>query len=374
MAVTAARPHFVQVGNAAVFVGTGASALTCACGQTLIEGYDQPRYRAVAIRCGACREITETPGLPAGRTMPAPILAAEEAGEFVSGRVLPEGTTLFGRAEMDRVLGLYQPRTPANNVYAFSGALLDDAEAASRRLTGVPLPEVAGGFEEGLAQHALAWSLRHLRERLEGGSWACLEDPPTSIACVTVAAFQHFTATWQMHPMFPVMVDTAAARGFSVHGLALFAAAHCLIMQKNPVGFPDPSPVTRQIEALRLAISPARSVDVVPHVFGRFEVPWGRPWTPDTLRRAVQDAIEAEQGRINPKHPGMLLLSPGAALAGFDEALIQAVQAVVQAVGGRHRSLMGVAPIVLRLFPAKAPTEVQFGYGFFPVENRHFRL
>ena len=372
MAVATAKPHFVQPENAAVFIGTGASALTCACGQTLIEGYEQPRYVAVAFQCGACGSITETPGLPAGRTIPTPAVIAEEAAEIVSGRTLPAGATLFGRAEMNRVVNLYRPRTPASNIYSFTDALLDDAGATAERLTGGALPDTAPGFD-GLARHALAWSLRHLRARLRAESWACFEEPATAIACSTVAAFQHFTATWQQHPMFPAMVATAGARGFSTHGVALFAAGHCLVMQKNGVGFPAPSPVTGQIETLRLATGPSRAVDIVLHVFDQFEVPWGRPWTPDALRRAVQDAIESEQGRINPRHPGMLVLSPGAALAGFDEALIQAVQAVIQAIGRRHRSLMAAVSIVLRLFPAKSPTEVQFGYGFFPAENRHFR-
>lgn len=373
MAVTAAHPHFIQPDNAAVFIGGGADTLTCPCGRTLIEGYEPARYLAVAIQCGGCGSITETPGLPAGRAIPTPVVLAEEAAEAVSGRRLPDGASLFGRAEMNRVMALYRPRTLANNVYGFSDALLDDVAATAERLTGRALPDTASGAADGLAQHALAWSLRHLRGRLRAGSWACFEAHATSIACITIAAFQHFTLTWQHHPMFPAMVATAAARGFSLHGTALFAAGHCLLMQKNGVGFPEPSLVTGQIETLRLAVGPSRSVDVVPHVFDRFEVPWGRAWNPEALRRAVHDAVEAEQGRINPRHPGMLLLSPGNALTGFDEALTEAVQAVMQAIGSRHRSLVAIAPILLRLVPCQSPTEVRFGYGLIPKENRHFR-
>jgi hypothetical protein len=374
VAVGASKPHFVQRESAAVFIGTGASALTCTCGQTLIEGYEQPRYLGLAIQCGGCGSVIETPGLPAGRTVPTPVVIAEEVAETVSGRTLPVGATLFGRAEMDRVIGLYRPRTPASNVYSFTEALLDEAEASAERLTGGALPEVAAGAAEGLARHALAWSLRHLRGRWRAGAWSCFDDSATAIACNTVAGFQHFTATWGQHPMFPAMVATAGARGFSAHGLALFAAGHCMLTQNNRVGFPAPSLETGQIELLRLATGPSRSVDIVPHVFDRFEVPWGRAWSPEALRKAVQEAVEAEQGRINPRHPGMLLLSPGSALAGFDEALIQAIQAVVQDIGRRHRSLMAIAPIVLRLVPGQVPTEVQFGYGLFPVENRQFKM
>ncbi len=372
MAVAAAKPHFVQSESAAVFIGTGASALTCTCGQTLIEGYEQPRYLGLAIQCGGCGSVVETPGLQAGRTVPTPVVIAEEVAEAVSGRVLPAGATLFGRAEMDRVVGLYRPRTPASNVYRITAALLEEAEESAERLVGV-LPAVAAGAADGLAQHALAWSLRHLRGRVAVDGWGCFEESGTAIACCTVAGFLHFVATWEQHPMFPAMVATAGARGFSAHGLALFAAGHCMLMQNNRVGFPAPSLETGQIELLRLATGPSRSVDIVPHAFDRFEVPWGRAWTPALLRKAVQEAIEAEQGRINPRHPGMLLLSPGSAMAGFDEALIQAIQGVVQDIGRRHRALMAIAPIMLRLVPGKAPDEVQFGYGFFPVENKHFK-
>ncbi len=60
-------------------------------------------------------------------------------------------------------------------------------------------------------------------------------------------------------------------------------------------------------------------------------------------------------------------------MAGFDEALIQAVQAVMQVIGKRHRGLMAAGPIVLRLLPGPDAHAVQFGYGLFPVENRHYR-
>ncbi|HET6606627.1 MAG TPA: hypothetical protein VFG62_08165 [Rhodopila sp.] len=374
MAVTAATAHFVQVGDAPVFIGTGVGTLACTCGRALIERYAPDRFVGIAIACGACGAVTETPALPAGTMPPTPVVVADAASESSSfATAVASSAALIGRAEMDRITGLYRPRTPTNNVYAISGAFLDETASIFERLTGGGLPAVSTDFAEGLAQHALAWSIQHLRERLRSDAWACLEDPASSVASVTVTGFRHFEATWSHHPLFPAMVATAADRGFSAHGLALFAAAHGLLQQNNRVGFPTPSETAGRINYVRLATGPSQSIPVMVKVFDQFEVPWGRPWTPDNLRVAAQEAIESEQGRINPRNPGMLLLSPGTAMAGFDEALIRAVQAAMQAVGRRHRGLTAVGLIVLRLLPGPDAHAVQFGFGLFPVKNRHYR-
>ncbi|HVY14836.1 MAG TPA: hypothetical protein VHB27_06390 [Rhodopila sp.] len=365
-------PHYVQEGTDPALTGGGTDTLSCQCGQALIEAYDPRAFLAVTIRCGACGTITETPPLPAGAIPPAPLLAAEDTpGVRTVTAALAAGGGVASRAEVQRITGLYSPRTPPSNVYAFTDALLDDAQADFERLTGAALPDTPAAFKDGLAAHALAWSVRHLRERLRAGDWACLESQATSIACVTVAGFRHFVATWSVHPLFPAMVATAGDRGFSAHGLALFAAAHCLLQQRNRVGFP--APVLGRLAHVRLGTSPTQSVPVLTKVFDRFEVPWGRPWDPASLRSAVREAIESEQGRINLLHPGVLLLSPGAAMTGFDEALIQAVQSAMQAIGRRHPGLMAAVPVVLRLLPGPRPQAVQFGYGLFPIHNQHFR-
>ena len=101
--------------------------------------------------------------------------------------------------------------------------------------------------------------------------------------------------------------------------------------------------------------------------------PFGQAWDEASLRSAVADRIGAMQGRINLRHPGVLVLSPGTALAGFDEALIEAVKASVQALGRKNRGLMAVAPIVLRLQALPDRHAIRFGYGFFPIANRHYR-
>ena len=80
----------------------------------------------------------------------------------------------------------------------------------------------------------------------------------------------------------------------------------------------------------------------------------------------------AAQGRINLRNPGVLLLSPGTVLGGFDEALIEAVKASLHGLGRKNRGLLAVAPIVLRLQTLPDPHAVRFGYGLFPISNRHY--
>ncbi len=375
MAVTTAEPHFVQQAEGPVLSGGGAGTLACGvCGRTLIESYDPDRFLAISIACGDCGAVTQTPSLPDRRAPPTPLAIIDGTVDPSSyAAALASGVTLIGKAEMDRVTGLYGPRTPPSNLYRFSEARLDEAEALFEQLTGGGLPEVPADFTEGAAQHALAWSVRHLRAQMRSDGWSCTGTPANAVACVTVAGFQHFAATWPHHPLFPAMVATAEERGFSAHGLALFAAAHCMLMQKNRIGFPTPSGTPGRMPFVRLATGPSQSIPVVVKAFDRFELPWGTAWTVDSVRAAVQEAIESEQGRINPRNPGVLLLSPGSAVPAFDDALMLALRAVVPAIGRRHRGLMAAGMMLLRLLGGPDPHTIQFGYGFFPVTNRHYR-
>jgi hypothetical protein len=286
---------------------------------------------------------------------------------------VPSGAAVVGRAEMDRLGELMRPRTPADSVYIVSSALLDQAVATFERLTGGVLPLVGGDDRSdafaGLRDHALAWSVRHLRGRISDGSWSCMEDAPTANAVTHVAGFMHFAATWSHHPLFPVMVETGGDRGFSLHGLALFAAAHSMALMGNRIGFRTPDGYPERLESFDLATGASEVATVHLGVFDRFEFPFGRPWDHAGLQAAVSETMAAAQGRINLRHPGVLLLSPGTALPGFDEALIEAVKASVRALGRKNRGLIAVAPIVLRLQGLADLHSVRFGYGLFPVQN-----
>lgn len=199
-----------------------------------------------------------------------------------------------------------------------------------------------------------------------------MDDVATPIAVVHLTAFLHFVATWSHHPLFAAMVAGAAARRFSVHGLAPFAVAHCATMLGNRISFPAPVGEPPRLGSFNLATGPTDIVSVRIDVFDRFEVPFGQPWDQASLRAAVADQIAAAQARINLRNPGLLVLSPGAALAGYDEALIEAVKHGLQLLGRKNRGLMAVAPIVLRLQATPDPHTVRFGYGFFPTANRHY--
>jgi hypothetical protein len=372
-----AETHFVQACDGPVFIGHGFGTLACACGQVLVEGYDPARFLGVGIRCGRCAAVTTTPPLPTETAPPFAVVVAEpEAEPRTSTTTLPHSAYVIGRAEYDRIAALYAPKTPEDTVYPFAPALLDSVAAAFERILGNPLPDIAATADDpfaGIREHALGWAVAHLRERMHAESWACRESAATAVAATHVAAFLHFLRTWSHHPLFPAMAATAAERGFPLHGLALFAAAHCLTMQGNRVGFPTPSGFPGRIEHLLVATGPTETVIGHIEVFDRFEHPYGRPWDAAALRTAVSDIVLTSQSRINLRNPGLLLLSPGVAMSEFDEALIQAVQAAVQAVGRRNRGLMAVAPMLLRMQPLPDPHALRFGYGLFPVLNRHYR-
>jgi hypothetical protein len=374
--VTAEDIHFVQGGSDAILIGSGSEALRCSCGNKLIERFQAGQFLGVGIRCGGCGAVTTTPPLETGGLPPRSLIVAEPSSESRTGAMtVPGHAAVVGRAEMDRLGTLLRPVTPANTTYLVSNDLLDQASATFERHAGAALPDIPGDSSDpfvGLTDHALAWAVRHLRTRLRDESWACLEDAPTANATTHVAGFLHFVATWSHHPLFPTMLTTAADRGLSLHGLALFAAAHCMAMMGNRVGFRAPSGYPRRIDNFDLATGAAETVLVHMEVFDRFEFPLGRPWDAGSLRSAASDVVAAAQGRINLRNPGLLLLSPGTALAGYDEALIEAVKVAVQSLGRKNRGLMAVAPIVLRLLGTPDPHAVQFGYGFFPITNRHY--
>ena len=365
----------MQAGEAPVLLGAGGDALRCGCGNLLIEGFDPAQFLGVGIRCGRCGSVTTSPPLAEGRMLPAFVSTAEPSAEpRARAMKVPPRVALVGRAEMERLAPLFRPATP-DPTYRFSPGLLDQAEAAFERHVGGALPAVAADPANpftGLGDHALAWSVRHLRAGMRDASWAAMADAPTANAVDHVAGFLHFVATWSRHPLFPAMAATVGDRGCSLHGLAPFAAAHALALMGNRVGFDEPAGYPARVDGFNLAVGGTETVGVHLEVFDRFEYPFGPAWDPPALRAAVLEMVAAAQRRINLRNRGVLLLSPGSALPGYDEALIEAVQAAMQALGRKNRGLMAVAPIVLRLQAVADPRSVRFGYGLFPVVNRHY--
>ncbi|HVZ08134.1 hypothetical protein [Rhodopila sp.] len=365
--------HFIQAFDGPVFQGVGQGVLECAaCGNRLIDAYDPAYFIDIGLQCGRCAAVTTTLRLADPARPPFAVIIAEPVAEsrrFTA--TLNPSAFIISRAEIDRVAALFQPRTPDWR-YQITATLLEEAVATHRRITGRDLPSIPADPARGLPQHALAWAIAHLQARVAAGPWRADDGIPTPIAVVTVAGFLHFVGAWSHHPGFPAMVAGAASRGFSSHGLAPFVAAYCAAMMGNRVSFPARTEAPAAATGFDLAVGPTEKVPMVLDVFDRFEVPFGQPWTPAALRTAVAERVAATAGRINPRHHGLLLLSPGPALLGFDEALIAAIQDVVQGQGRRHRGLMAVAPVVLRLQQMPEPDTVRLCYGFFPVPNRHY--
>ncbi len=374
-AVAGGDVHFVQRCDGPLFAGAGSGALDCACGNRLIDGYDPAHFLAVRIRCVRCAGVTETPALADVTAPPSAVVIAEAVAQpSPVTTTLTASAVIIGRAEMDRISALYRPAT-TDTVYQISPALLDEAAAIYERTAGRELPVRDSGLANpytGLKDHALAWAVGHLRAHMRQPRWHCMDDVPTPIAIVTLTGFLQFVATWSHHPYFPAMAAGAGAHGFSAHDLAPFAAAHCATMQGNRIRFAVPAGDPARITGFSMAVGPTGAVDVLIDILDRFEVPFGQSWDKASLRAAVAERIAASQARINPRNHGLLLLSPGAAMAGFDEALIEAVKDVLQTQGRKHRGLMAVAPIVLRLQQMPDPHTVRLCYGFFPAANRHY--
>ncbi len=266
--------------------------------------------------------------------------------------------------------------TPPDGIYRIGTSLLDEAEATFQAHMGEALPSVAASPAApfaGLRDHALGWAVGRLRDRIAAGSWSCMEDGPTSNAVTHVAGFLHFVATWSGHPLFPAMAATAADRNFSLHGLAPFAAAHCLTMMGNQIVFPEPQGYPGRIGVFQMTTK-AGPAAVHCQPFERFEYPFGQKWDHASLRAELNAVIGGAQNRINLRNPGALILSPGTALNGFDDALIAAVEEAMPVQGRKNRGLMTVAPVVLRLRALQDPHAIQFGYGCFPAVNKYYRL
>ena len=265
---------------------------------------------------------------------------------------------------------------PPDGIYRITPSLLDEVEAVFQTYMGEPLPSIQASTADpfaGLRDHALGWAVGHLRQRFGAGSRLDMEHGPTSNAALHVVGFLHFAATWSGHGLFPAMAATAGERGFSLHGLAPFAAAHCLTMMGNQVVFPEPRGESGRIGVFQMKTR-AGWAAVHCQAFERFDYPFGRRWDRVSLRAAVNDVVTRAQGRINLRNPGALILSPGAALSGFDDALNKTIEEAMPVQGRKNRGLMTVATVVLRLKSLPAPHTVQFAYGCFPTVNRHYHL
>jgi hypothetical protein len=374
-------PHFIQSLGHPVFVGQGTGELTCCCGESvLVKGYDPRNFLAVDFQCAHCGAITTTPGLAALETPPGSVVGLDRTGETkAEATAIPPGAVLAGRDEIDRLMALYQPRTPPTDEMTVTDALLQSVAADYDRLTGGHFADhlsevVAAGTapKPGLGRFPLAWAIQTLRTSIDDPDWSCSRNDAASVATALVGAFRHFNDCWSHHPLFPMMAATAADTGFSFHGLALFATAKSLSDSGNRVGFLLPRDGSDRVREFTIAVGPQEHMACVVDTFATFEWPGGRPWDFAILRAAVLDRLLASKARINVKRPGMVILSPGATNYAMEQPLVDAIISALQSYGRRYRGVAAMSVILAKIVATAERTTVRFGYSFYPITNpRH---
>lgn len=375
------RPHFIQTSGNPVFVGQGKGELACRCGESvLVKGYDPRNFLAVDFQCAHCGSVTTTPGLAALEYPPASVVGLDRTGETkAESAAIPPGAVLAGREEIDRLMALYQPRTPQTDEMTVTAALLQSVETDCDRLTGgnfvnhlTEVVATGAAPPPGLGRFPLAWAIQTLRTNIDDPDWSCSSNDAAAVATALVGAFRHFNDCWSHHPLFPMMAATAADTGFSFHGLALFATAKCLSDSGNRVGFLLPRDGSDRVREFTIAVGPLEQMACVVDTFAAFEWPNGKPWDVTILRAAVLDRLLASKARINVKRPGMVILSPGATNYAMEQPLVDAIISALQSHGRRYRGVAAMSVILAKIAATAERTTVRFGYSFYPITNpRH---
>jgi hypothetical protein len=375
-------PHFLQAAGRPIFICQGAGVLNCRCGQSeLVRGYDPQNFLAVDLQCASCGAVTSTPGLSALNNPPAAVVLLERTAEITpEGAALSPGRVLAGREELDRLLHIYQPRGPVSDTITVAGDWLDAIAADYDRLTGGLLAAHSREVEDaeaakpasGSKKYQLAWALRTLRVGVADPDWACWGSSPAAVATTTAGAFRYFTDCWSHHPLFPEMAAAAADTGFSLHGLALFATAKVLSDSGNRIAFMPPRDGSGRVTDFTIAMGPVDRLTCIVDVFDRYQWPEERGWTFPELRAAVLDRLAASKARINPKRPGMIVLSPGPTQESLERPLVEAMFASLHTQGRRYRHVSAMSAIRAKIIPAQERDSARFCYSFLPVPNpRH---
>jgi hypothetical protein len=360
-------PHYTQTGGAPAITGSGFGLFSCTCGRSLlIAGYEPRNFLCIAIRCAACGQISETPGLPLGAIPPSSVTLVERGAESPPGAITSD-TVLIGREEMERVTALYQPSSTETDAYVISEALLDEVAIEQQRWTNEPLDPAPRGYKD----HALAWAVAHFRAQLRDPDWTSFSEDADLVAGTVIAAFRDLFASWGHHPLFGAMVGTVAAEGFSLHAMAMFGAAKSLASAGNRVGFVSRQGLRPSIVSFQLLLGAQDLMSVAVNPFNQFEWPDGAVATPQTIRAAVVEAMASVQGSINRLRPGMLVLSAGAVEGTLEQMFIDSIVSAIGSHGKRYRGLAAVSVIFPKIVITGKPREARFGYSFYPVANRN---
>ena len=379
--MTERAPHFHQSGDIPAVIGEGTEDLVCSCGQAiLVKGYIPRNLLAIDLHCGACGQVTTTPGLADTENPPAAAYIPERR-EIPLGRPAEVGrlAALISQEEMDRLSALYLPRDPGSNPIQISLAMLDEIAADYDRITNGAMARHLDAIARagispgaGMREYGLAWAIHFLRTRVSDPGWSCGQDDASGVATTIAAAFRFFQLCWSHHPRFAAMEAALAGERFSPNAMARFGVAKGLSDAGNRVGFVVPEPgAARPLIGFYVAIGPDQRQDVTVEAFDRFSWPDGRQAEPVPMFNAVIERMDASRGRINPRHPGMLILSISAVWSDFDQLIANIMQAALHKHGRRYRGLTALGVILPKFRPADRPDSVHFGYNFYPFANRH---
>lgn len=369
-------PHFVQVGNRPALIGDGPDDLVCVCGQSvLVKGYHPGRLVRIAIRCAHCGTITTTPPLPDGALLTGNVIPVERDAEEMASGVLQSGFTLIDRAEVSRAEAPQRPRKPSGEPVTLSSALLDELEAEYDRLTNRAFAaHVEASLPlhwTGIRRYPLAWSCLHLRAWLRDGTLPLLGLVETTIAAVHVGAFRKFLDTWGHHPRFLEMGAAAGAGGFSIHDLAVFTVPAIMFESGNRVGLVAPPDQPARVREWFVQVG-NKLLGLETVAVPRFAWPDGRPWSAAPIRTAIQDAIDSAKARINPRNPGILVLSTGLVPEDMDGPMQEGMERIFRSAGRVNRGLAALAMTTPRVGPTGRPDQFGFGWLFRPVANPAF--
>ena len=170
---------------------------------------------------------------------------------------------------------------------------------------------------------------------------------------------------WGHHPLFARLATRVGEAGQFLGTLSTFATAKLLYETGNRVGFS---------EDLGLRFSTALGEPLSLALLEPPLLQWRERerCDPATVKAAVIDAIGSVQSKVNRLRPGLVVLTVSVWHPDFDQILVDAIQAALQAVGRRHRGVAAVAAIMPKGLPAGAPDRIGFGYAFYPILNPRF--
>ena len=367
-------PHFIQVGEAPVFSGTGNGDLLCRCGNAfLIRGYAPRHYLAIRIKCFRCGAVTTTPGLPAGEILPHDAVVVEpRALPSITPSTVSRGAVLADEAAVAREYALTRPRDPPGEAMTLTTVTLEATATDYDRLTGGRLAEQCAAsppaMEPRQGDYPFAWSLLRLRAQIGQPGWTWLADNDDAMAAMHVAAMRHLLDCWGQHPLLDQLASPLAVPGQFLRTATGFGLAKLLFDAGNRVGFTLPATDVQ----LHFSTGAGEPLSLA------WRAPDALQWRdrdrrrPAVLRAAVAEALASSHGQVNTRNPGIVVLSASILQPDFDDALIESIHAVFRAMGRKHRGVAAIAVVMPKVFIVQRRDQVGFGYAFYPIRNPHF--